>query len=66
MKHAIHVTPASQLAGMIGEEPVMVNSVHRQAISRPGSGIVVEATAEGGIVEAISVHDALGFTMGVQ
>jgi len=66
VKHSIRATPGSHLAGLIGDEPVMVNSLHRQAIARPGSGIVVEAAAGDGIAEAVSVQDARSFAMGVQ
>ena len=44
----------------------MVNSLHGQAIDRPGEGLVVEALAEDGTIEAVSAPNAPGFVLGVQ
>ena len=43
-----------------------VNSVHRQAVDRLGARLEVEAVAEDGTVEAVSVRDARAFAVGVQ
>ena len=43
-----------------------MNSLHRQAIDRLAEGLVVEATAPDGTIEAVSVRDAAGFALGVQ
>ncbi len=40
--------------------------MHRQAIDRLGGRLQVEATAEDGTVEAVSVTGASGFAVGVQ
>ena len=44
----------------------MVNSVHRQAVDRLGPRLQVEAVAEDGTVEAVSVRDSRAFAVGVQ
>jgi putative glutamine amidotransferase len=44
----------------------MVNSIHRQGIKRLGSGLVAEATAPDGIIEAVSVKGAKTFAFGTQ
>ena len=44
----------------------MVNSLHGQAIERPAPGLVVEALAEDGTIEAVRVPTAPGFAYGVQ
>jgi putative glutamine amidotransferase len=44
----------------------MVNSLHGQAIDRPGDGLVVDALAEDGTIEAVSAPNAPGFVLGVQ
>lgn len=50
--------------GTAGE--VQVNSLHRQAISETAPRLQVEARAEDGTVEAVSVIDAKNFAVGVQ
>lgn len=50
--------------GLSGE--VQVNSLHRQAIARTAPRLQVEASAEDGTIEAVSVIDAKGFAVGVQ
>jgi putative glutamine amidotransferase len=54
----------AQYLGLAGE--VQVNSLHRQAIGETASRLQVEATAEDGTIEAVSVIDARGFAVGVQ
>jgi putative glutamine amidotransferase len=44
----------------------MVNSVHTQGVDRLAPGLVVEATANDGLVEAFRVVDAQNFAIGVQ
>jgi len=50
--------------GLSGE--VQINSLHRQAIAETAPRLKVEATAEDGTIEAVSVIDAKGFAIGVQ
>lgn len=67
-KIAHTVTPVSdgQLARIVGNAPIAVNSLHRQAIDRLAVGLSVEATADDGTIEAISVDGAKAFALGVQ
>lgn len=65
-RHGVQPRPASDFAGIVGADPIMVNSLHRQAIAVAGDGVVADATAEDGIVEAVSVRGASGFVVGVQ
>lgn len=44
----------------------MINSLHRQAILDLAPRLNVEATAEDGTIEAVSVSDAKDFALGVQ
>lgn len=46
--------------------PIAVNSLHGQGVDRLAPGLVVEATAEDGLVEAFSVAGAQAFALGVQ
>jgi len=66
LRQTINIAPGSRLAGIVGTDPIKVNSLHRQAIDRLGAGLEVEARAEDGTIEAIIVKDAPGYTMGVQ
>ena len=66
LAHDAQVAEGSCLADILGVGPVRVNSLHTQALDRPGDGVVVEATAPDGTVEAISVAGAPGFCVGVQ
>ena len=64
MQHTIKVT--GQLARIVGAQEITVNSLHQQAIERPGEGLVVEATAPDGTIEAVRVATAPGWAFGVQ
>ncbi len=66
IRHSIHVQDGSSLAAIVGAGQVKVNSLHRQAISRLAPRLAVEAVAEDGTVEAVSVINAAGFAIGVQ
>jgi Predicted glutamine amidotransferases len=66
IRHSIKVQEGSCLAAIVGHGEVKVNSLHRQAISRLAPRLAVEAVAEDGTIEAVSVIDAPGFAVGVQ
>jgi putative glutamine amidotransferase len=65
--HPVSVTSAGKFAKILGsDDAIMVNSLHGQGLGRLASGLIVEACADDGLVEAYSVGDAPGFTMAVQ
>jgi putative glutamine amidotransferase len=65
--HPILVQPGGRLAEILaGEPPTLVNSLHGQAIDRLAPGLAVEALAEDGTIEAVSVPAAPGFALAVQ
>ncbi|MDF1609192.1 gamma-glutamyl-gamma-aminobutyrate hydrolase family protein [Hoeflea sp. YIM 152468] len=66
IRHAIKITQGSCLAAILGEGEVQVNSLHRQAISQLAPRLAVDAVAEDGTIEAVSVIGAPGFAIGVQ
>ncbi|MCU0831424.1 MAG: gamma-glutamyl-gamma-aminobutyrate hydrolase family protein [Rhizobiaceae bacterium] len=66
IRHPVHVAEGSCLAAIVGAGPVQVNSVHRQGIDRLANGLQVEAVADDGTVEAVSVVGAKAFAVGVQ
>jgi putative glutamine amidotransferase len=63
-KHDIELR--GSLAALLGARRILVNSLHGQAIDRLAPGLVVEAEAEDGTVEAVRVANAPGFALGVQ
>ncbi len=67
LAHRIALTKGGVLQKVLGGvDEIEVNTLHAQAIDRPGERIVVEATAPDGTVEAVSVQGAPGFALGVQ
>lgn len=63
--HAVAVVPGTLLHRLVGVTSLAVNSAHHQAADRVGEGVVVAATAEDGVVEAIE-HSGYRFCLGVQ
>lgn len=66
LRQTISVTPGSCLAGIAGDGMLRVNSLHRQGIDVLAEGLAVDATAEDGIFEAVSMADSRDFVLGVQ
>ena len=64
--HGLIIEPDSLLAELSGETETMVNSAHRQGVREVGRGLVVEARAPDGMVEALRVADAATFAYGAQ
>lgn len=66
LNHSVILTPGGVLEGLLGASSIMVNSVHRQAIDRIADGLAVEAVAEDGTIEAVSVKGAKCLAIGLQ
>lgn len=66
IRHPVGIKPGSCLAGIIEADTVQVNSLHRQAIDIPAPSLEVEAMADDGTIEAVSVKNAKGFVVGLQ
>lgn len=66
IRQKVRIKPGTCLANVFGAGDIDVNSVHRQAVERLGSKLEVEAVAEDGTVEAVSVKGARAFAVGVQ
>lgn len=64
--HDVELVPGGLLATLLGKSRMRVNSLHRQGIARLADGLVVEARAPDGIVEAVSVPNTPTFALGVQ
>jgi len=64
--HEVFVAPGGVLAGLLGVEKFMVNSLHGQAVNRLAEGLRAEAVSPDGVVEAFSAFNARGFNLCVQ
>ncbi len=63
--HEVHLAAGGVLASLCGADRARVNSLHGQGVRRLGRGLVVEATAPDGLIEAFR-HDGPAFLLGVQ
>jgi putative glutamine amidotransferase len=64
--HRVEFEDGGLLQEITGHSGATVNSLHSQAVDRLGEELQVEARAEDGLIEAFTVRDAPGFTLGVQ
>jgi putative glutamine amidotransferase len=55
--HRVYVESGSQMEKTLGASEVWVNSLHHQAIKKPGRGVRVTGRAEDGVAELIEVAD---------
>ena len=63
---SIPIAVTGSLARIVGADTIQVNSLHGQAIDRLGDGLVVEARAPDGTIEAVAMPSAPGWLLGVQ
>ena len=64
--HKLKLTDTGLLASLAGTTEVSVNSLHTQGVAELGAGLVVEATAPDGLIEAFSVQNSAAFSLAVQ
>lgn len=64
--HEISIEKNSQLERIAGADRRTVNSVHGQGVDRVSAHLNVEARADDGTVEAVTVKDSKAFALGVQ
>ncbi|MEW5769420.1 MAG: gamma-glutamyl-gamma-aminobutyrate hydrolase family protein [Pseudomonadota bacterium] len=64
--HPVRTVAGGMLERITGAREFMVNSLHGQGIDRLAGGLVAEAHAPDGLVEAVSVADAPAFALAVQ
>ena len=65
IRQSVFVKEGSCIARVVGPGEVRVNSLHRQAIADTAPRLQVEALAEDGTIEAVSVIGARAFAVGV-
>lgn len=64
--HPVRLTEGGLLRQLAGSPEAMVNSLHGQGIRSVGRGLLVEATAPDGLVEAVRLDSADTFLLAVQ
>ena len=64
--HSLRIVPGSWMHRVAGATTIAVNSLHNQGIDRLAHGLVAEAVAPDGTIEAIRAFNAPGFAVGVQ
>ncbi len=64
--HEVTVQPGGVLETLLERRRFAVNSLHGQAIDRLADGLRIEAVADDGTIEAISVEGAPNFALSVQ
>ncbi len=55
--HTVSLSPECRLAALLGTRTLSVNSMHHQAVSEAGAGLVVTGYAPDGVVEAMEAGD---------
>lgn len=63
--HRVELSPGGMLARLTRENEIEVNSLHGQGLARLGAGLVADALAPDGLVEAVYMPDKR-FVVGVQ
>lgn len=64
--HSVTVAAGGMLHSIVNETEFMVNTVHGQGVDRLADDLVLEAEADDGTAEAVSVANASGFALAVQ
>lgn len=64
--HEICLRDGGVLATMIPDRRIRVSTAHMQGVNRVADALQVEAVAEDGVIEALSVRGAATFAVGVQ
>ncbi len=64
--HRVRFVEGGELARLTGVTEAQVNSIHAQGVDRLASGLVAEAIAPDGVIEAFRVAEARAFALAVQ
>jgi putative glutamine amidotransferase len=64
--HDVVLEQGGLLRALAGAERMKVNSLHWQGVERLGAGLIAEARAPDGVIEAFRVKDAPRFAVAVQ
>ena len=63
--HPIHVHAGTRLHRILGRRTLEVNTTHHQAVKKLGKGLIINATAEDGLIEGIE-SPSHSFVLGIQ
>lgn len=63
--HKINIRNRTNLKQIVGRKTLEVNTTHHQAVKKLGKGLIVNATAEDGVIEGIESQEH-SFVLGVQ
>jgi putative glutamine amidotransferase len=63
--HRILIRPGTRLGKIMRRRSVEVNTTHHQAVKQPGRGLIVNATAQDGLIEGIESENH-SFVIGLQ
>ncbi len=66
LREKVRLRSGGVLSNLLGTDRIETNSLHGQAVDRPGERVVLEGWAEDGTVEAISIAGCAGYAIGVQ
>jgi putative glutamine amidotransferase len=64
--HEVVLEPGGQLRRLAGTDRIRVNSLHGQGVRELGPGLLVEARAPDGVIEAFRVANARSFALALQ
>lgn len=64
--HTVTLAVGGTLHHLVRQQEFEVNSLHSQGVDRLGDGLVVEARAPDGLVEAMSVEGCASFALAIQ
>ncbi|WP_394172150.1 gamma-glutamyl-gamma-aminobutyrate hydrolase family protein [Thalassotalea litorea] len=64
--HAIELNPDGQLQTLFNNTSIDVNSLHTQGVKELAPGLISEAVAPDGLIEAFSVQQSKAFALAVQ
>lgn len=64
--HPVTLVEGGRLHRIAGQSRIMVNSLHHQGVQRLGAGLIAEAHADDGLIEAFRVAGAQRFALAVQ
>lgn len=64
--HEVVLAPGGLLRRLAGTDRVQVNSLHGQGVRDLGRGLIVEATAPDGVIEAFRVGESRSFALALQ